>query len=103
MAFARASRLADGFIFFGGGIDHVADAWDRLRDRVAGLGRSVDDFGGDYVALPRGGIGNLTAEVDAWREAGGTHVSIVTMGLGLGSVDGHIEYLSLVAAALGLS
>ncbi len=103
VAFARASRLADGFIFFGGEIDHVVDAWDRLRDRVAGLGRSVDDFGGDYVALPQGGIGHLTAEVDAWREAGGTHVSIVTMGLGLGSVDDHIEYLSLVAAALGLS
>jgi probable F420-dependent oxidoreductase len=103
VAFARASRLADGFIFFGGGIDHVVEAWDRLRDRVAGLGRSVDDFGGDYVALPRGGIGDLAAEIDAWREAGGTHVSVVTMGLGLGSFEGHIEYLSSVAAALSLS
>ncbi len=103
VAFARASRLADGFMFFGGGIDHVVEAWDRLRDRVAGLGRPVDDFGGDYVALPRGGIGDLAAEIDGWREAGGTHVSVVTMGLGLGSVEGHIEYLSSVATALGLS
>ena len=103
VAFARAARLADGFIFFGGGVDHVVDAWDRLRDRVAGLGRSVDDFGGDYVALPRGGIDELTAEVDAWREAGGTHVSVVTMGLGLDSVDAHIDYLASVADALGLS
>ena len=47
-------RLADGFIFFGGGTDHAVDAWDRLRDRVAGLNRSVDDFGGDYVALAWG-------------------------------------------------
>ena len=102
-AFARASRLADGFIFFGGGTDHAVDAWDRLRDRVAGLNRSVDDFGGDYVALPRGGIDDLKTEVDAWREAGGTHVSVVTMGLGLGSIDGHIDYLASVADALGLS
>ena len=43
------------------------------------------------------------AEIDAWREAGGTHVSVVTMGLGLDSVDGHIDYLASVAAALSLS
>ena len=61
VAFARAARLADGFIFFGGGTDHAVDAWDRLRDRVAGLNRSVDDFGGDYVVLPRGGIDELTS------------------------------------------
>ena len=65
--------------------------------------RSADDFGGDYVALPRGGIDDLKAEVGAWREAGGTHVSEVTMGLGLGSVDRHIDYLASVADALGLA
>jgi probable F420-dependent oxidoreductase len=103
VAFARASRLADGFIFFGGGADHVVEAWDRLRDRVAGLNRSVDDFGGDYVVLPQGGIDDLKTEVDTWREAGGTHLSVVTTGLGLGSVDAHIDYLAVVADALGLS
>jgi probable F420-dependent oxidoreductase len=102
VAFDRAARLADGFIFFGGGIDHAADAWKRLRDRVGGLGRSVEDFGADYVALSRG-VGELTAEIGAWREAGGTHVSVVTMGLGLDSVDGHIDYLASVADALSLS
>jgi alkanesulfonate monooxygenase SsuD/methylene tetrahydromethanopterin reductase-like flavin-dependent oxidoreductase (luciferase family) len=102
VAFDRAARLADGFIFFGGGIDHAADALKRLRDRVGGLGRSVEDFGADYVALSRG-VGELTAEIGAWREAGGTHVSVVTMGLGLDSVDGHIDYLASVADALSLS
>jgi alkanesulfonate monooxygenase SsuD/methylene tetrahydromethanopterin reductase-like flavin-dependent oxidoreductase (luciferase family) len=101
-AFDRAARLADGFIFFGGGIDHAVDAWKRLRDRVGGLGRSVEDFGADYVSLSRG-VGDLTAEIDAWREAGGTHVSVVTMGLGLDFVDGHIGYLASVADALSLS
>jgi probable F420-dependent oxidoreductase len=100
-AFDRAARLADGFIFFGGG-QHSVDAWKRLRDRVRGLGRSVEDFGADYVALPPSGIGELTAEIDAWREAGGSHVSVVTMGRGLDSVDGHIDYLVSVADALSL-
>jgi probable F420-dependent oxidoreductase len=100
-AYERAARLADGFIFFGGGTRAI-DAWKRLRDRVSGLGRSVEDFGADYVALPGGGVDGLVAEVDAWREAGGTHVSVVTMGLGLDSADGHLDYLASVAGALRL-
>ena len=103
VAFDRAARLADGFIFIGGDAGHTIDAWKRLRDRVGGLGRSVEDFGGEYVWAPRGGAGDLTAEIDAWREAGGTHVSVVTMGLGLDSVDGHIDYLASVADALSLT
>ena len=101
-AFDRAARLADGFIFFGGGIDATVDAWRRLRDRLGGLGRSVEGFGTDYVSLSRSVV-DLTAEIDAWRDAGGTHVSVVTMGLGLDSVDGHIDYLASVADALSLS
>jgi probable F420-dependent oxidoreductase len=103
VAFDRAARLADGFIFFGGGINHVVDAWKRLQDRVDGLGRSVEDFGGDYVAVGLGSVGDVTAEIDAWREAAGTHFSVVTMGLGLDSVDGHIDYLASVADALSFS
>jgi probable F420-dependent oxidoreductase len=103
VAFDRAARLADGFIFFGGGVDHAVDAWKRLRDRVGGLGRSVEDFGAEYVAVGAVGADGLTAEIDAWREAGGTHVTVVTMGLGLDSVDAHIDYLASVADALSLS
>ncbi|MDX6285136.1 MAG: hypothetical protein QOG53_621 [Frankiales bacterium] len=102
-AFDRAARLADGFIFFGGGVDHNVTAWKQLCERVHDIGRSVDEFGGDYVALPQGGVSELTAEVDAWREAGGTHVSVVTMGLGFDSVDAHLNYLASVSEALSLS
>jgi probable F420-dependent oxidoreductase len=102
-AFDRAARLADGFIFSGRDANRTVDAWKRLRDRVHGLGRSVDDFGGDYVARFRDGVDGLTAEIDSWRDAGGTHVSVVTMGLGLDSADGHIDYLARIAAALSLS
>jgi probable F420-dependent oxidoreductase len=101
-AFDRAARLADGFIFFGGG-DHAIDAWKRLRDRVSDLDRPVEDFGGDYVALSGGDVVELTKEIEAWREAGGTHVSVVTMGLGLDSVNDHIGFLASVADLLSLS
>jgi probable F420-dependent oxidoreductase len=100
-AFDRAARLADGFIFIGGAIDHTLDTWQQLRKRVLDHNRSIEDFGADYVVRPQdAGVGDLAAVIDAWREAGGTHVSIVTMGLGLTSVDGHIDYLASVADAL---
>ena len=73
-AFDRAARLADGFIFFGGGVDKAIDSWTPLRERVADLGRSVDNFGGDYVSLNGGDMAELTREIEAWRAAGGTHL-----------------------------
>ncbi|MEO8692347.1 MAG: LLM class F420-dependent oxidoreductase [Acidimicrobiales bacterium] len=102
VAFERAARLADGFIF-GGGLEYCIDAWHQMRDRLGVLGRSVDDFGADYTALTREGPSEIPAKVDAWRAAGGTHVSVVTMGLGLDSIDGHIDYIASVAHALELS
>jgi probable F420-dependent oxidoreductase len=101
-AFDRAARLADGFIFIGGAIDQTVDTWQQLRKRVVDHGRSIEDFGADYVVRPQdAGVGDLAAVIDGWREAGGSHVSVVTMGLGLTSADDHVDYLSSVADALG--
>jgi probable F420-dependent oxidoreductase len=102
-AFERAARLGDGFIFIGGGIDRTVTAWHGLRDRVRGHGRSVDDFGADYVVPRRGGLDEFKGEVDAWRAAGGTHVSVVTMGHGLDSVDDHIDFIASIADTLSVS
>jgi probable F420-dependent oxidoreductase len=102
-AYDRAARLADGFIFIGGDIEHAIDAWKRLRDRVRSLGRSVEEFGAEYVVRPQGGSRHLTAEIDAWRQAGGTHLSVVSMGLGLDSTDSHIDYFASLANGLSLS
>lgn len=103
-AFDRAARLADGFIFFGSaGLERTIDRWRALRERLRNLGRSVENFGADYVIVPEsGGVGDLKAGIDAWRAEGGTHVSVVTMGLGLDSVEDHIDYLRSVARALSL-
>jgi probable F420-dependent oxidoreductase len=101
-AFDRAARLADGFIFFGD-MEHTTEAWTQLRERVTRVGRSREEFGGDYVALSGGDMGELTREIEAWRDAGGTHVSVATMGLGLDSVEAHIDYISTLSERLGLS
>jgi probable F420-dependent oxidoreductase len=100
-AFDRAARLADGFIFVGGSVGRAVESLQLLRERVMANGRSIEDFGADYLVRPQeGGVEGIPAVIDAWREAGGTHLSVVTMGLGMTSADSHIDYLASVAAAV---
>lgn len=101
-AFERAARLGDGFIFSGGGIDHATDDWQKVQDLVRAQGRPTETFGGEYVMAPWGESDDLIDQIGAWQRAGGTHVSIVTMGRGLDSVGEHIDLLSTLANALDL-
>jgi probable F420-dependent oxidoreductase len=101
-AYERAARLADGFIFFSATVDDAIEAWARLRERVSAQGRSVDDFGAEFVVRSRD-VERLVAVVDSWRDAGGSHVSVVTMGLGLASLPEHLNYITSVATALHVS
>jgi probable F420-dependent oxidoreductase len=101
-AWERAARLGDGFIF-GGRASGIIESWHRIRDRLAELGRPVEEFGGDYLVLSRSGIDDLVTKVEGWREVGGTHTTVVTMGLGLDSTEAHLDYLAQVAEALGIS
>ena len=73
----------------------------RSRARPRQVGRRLRR--GLCGRFRRAASASSRAEIDAWREAGGTHVSVVTMGLGLDSVDGHIDYLASVADALSLT
>jgi len=45
----------------------------------------------------------IQAITGAWRDAGATHISMDTMGLGLTLPDGHLGALAQVADALGLA
>ena len=102
-AFDRAARLADGFIFFGGDAASVVNAWEGLRERVLSHGRSIEDFGGAWVVHPQAGLGELAQEIATWRQAGGTHVTISTVGREIDSIDGHLDYLEAAATALAVS
>jgi probable F420-dependent oxidoreductase len=99
-AHGRAARVGDGFIF-GGRTENVIGAWDRVRELVVNEGRPLEGFGGEYVVMSRKGPQEVIAKIGAWRDAGGTHAAVLTMGLGLGSTAGHIEYLAAIADALG--
>jgi probable F420-dependent oxidoreductase len=101
-AFERAARMGDGFIFTGDTAKVIA-RWKQLRDRVAELGRPVTDFGGELIVKPSDGIDKVVEDISAWREAGGTHVSVDTMGLGHDSVAAHLDVQGSIVAALGRS
>ncbi|MBL7488153.1 LLM class F420-dependent oxidoreductase [Frankia sp. AgB1.9] len=103
-ALGRAARLGDGFIFSGSrGIERALAGWARLRDLLAESGRPVEGFGAEYVVLAQGDLDTAVAEIDAWRAAGGTHISVATMGRGLDSADGHLDVLTTLANALNLT
>lgn len=95
----RAARLGDGFMFFGS-IADVSASWTSLRERVARAGRSVADFGGDYIVPVNADPIAVADSVERWRDIGGTHASVVTMGLGLDCAAAHVDYFGRVAARL---
>lgn len=96
-AFKRAAKLADGFIF-AASIDGALAGWERVRRLLAEEGRSIVGFGADYVVQDNFGCGLKVPEaLDAlrrWKDAGGTHASVVTMGLGFSTTEQHIAHLA---------
>lgn len=67
------------------------------------MGRPVEEFGAEQVISTRGELGQVTAKVQDWEAAGGTHILISTMGLGLDSAEAHLDRLAQVAEALDLT
>ncbi len=103
-AYERAGRLADGWF------PQVPPGpqLDEARAIVAGTareaGRDPSTLGMEgRVSWRTGGTAKLVEEVGRWRDAGATHVSINTMGAGLGAVDGHLAALAEAATALNIS
>ena len=59
--------------------------------KLAKLGRDADAFGFESIQQYTRGDNQWPGDIAAWREAGGSHISVVTMGANLTTVDGHIE------------
>lgn len=97
LSFKRAAALADGYIF-AAGVDNALWGWQRVKHFLAEQGRSPAQFGTEYLIQNNRGQGIGTREaVDwarRWQDAGGTHVSVVTMGLGFKTADEHIDHLA---------
>jgi probable F420-dependent oxidoreductase len=102
-AYRRAGRLADGW--FPQAVPGPAlDAARAIVDEAArAAGRDPTTLGMEgRVSWTAGGVDKLVDHLGRWRAAGASHVSVNTMGAGLGSVDGHLDALAAAAHALTL-
>jgi len=107
-AVRRAAKIGDGFIF-GGPQEDILPLWDTLKGCLKEEGRSLDDFGAEYLLQTRETGGqDIQQSVDSarrWQDVGGTHISVVTMGRGYKSIDHHIDHyveaIDKIKTALG--
>lgn len=90
-AFDRAARIADGFLFSGRSQDQARDIKAAMEKKLREHGREGAAFGFEQIQQYARGPDAWAGEIRSWRDAGGSHVSVVTMGANLKSVDAHID------------
>jgi probable F420-dependent oxidoreductase len=99
VALKRAAAIADGFIF----ADGAADAFEQvttLRKYLAESNRSVDGFGLHCNMIRAKDVVAVVETAKRWRDIGGTHASVVTMGHNFTTIDQHLSYMEKVADAI---
>jgi probable F420-dependent oxidoreductase len=90
-AYDRAARIGDGFMFSGRTQTEAVQIKAKIEARLAELGRPRDLFGFESIQQYSRGDNQWPGDIAAWRDAGGSHISVVTMGANLTTVDSHIE------------
>ena len=98
-ALRRAAQLADGFIF-GDKPENVLDGWEALRGYLAEADRSAEGFGADYQLPDGSGVKATLDLLRRWRDAGGTHAGVRTLGLGFKEIQQHIDFIAEVRQRL---
>ena len=90
-AFSRAARIGDGFIFSAERQGEAVRGKTRLDELLAVHGRCTSQFGCESLQRYDRGADQWSNDIAAWRDAGGSHMSIMTMNAGLETVDEHIN------------
>lgn len=99
IALRRAARIGDGFIFADGAADAFVQLV-RLRELLAQAGRSDDPFELRCNMLRARTAADAGETARRWADAGGTHVSVTTMGMGFTTADQHLDYAAEALAAI---
>lgn len=100
VAFRRAGRLGDGFTF-AGDLDKTLEGLARVRHHLAENGRTEEGFGSELVMVRAKNPAQVVETAERWQEAGGTHVTVLSLWMGLeGSAAAHIDHLAAAKAAL---
>ena len=99
-AFRRGGRLGDGFIF-AANAEVGATGLAAVHEQLRLAGRPTEGYGADLVMLRAKSVDDALATIDAWEAAGGTHASVVSVGMGLDSTEAHLDFIGQVASRLG--
>ncbi|MGI9603393.1 MAG: LLM class F420-dependent oxidoreductase [Acidimicrobiales bacterium] len=97
-AYRRAGVLGDGFCFVGDPERSWATTG-KIRATMADAGRADDPFGTELQVWDAD-IDDAVAKLAQWRELGGSHGCIHSMGKGFDSVDAHLDHFGRVQAGL---
>jgi probable F420-dependent oxidoreductase len=98
-AFRRAGRLGDGFTF-AGDLDKVVDGLARVRAELAAAGRADVAFGAELITSRAKTVADVVETAEWWHEAGGTHVSVLTLKIGFTTAAQHVEFVTAAKQAL---
>jgi probable F420-dependent oxidoreductase len=98
--YERAGRLGDGWFPMVGPGPDLDYALAQVERAAIAAGRDPADLGMDGQISWAGDPDAVVTGLHAWAQAGATHVSVNTMGAGLGSVDEHLAVLETVAAGI---
>ena len=96
-AYARAGRLADGWFPQTAPGPELDQARQMVLDAAAEAGRDPSSLGLEGRVTWPNDQDKLAAAIRQWQEAGATHLSINTMGMGLKAVDDHLAALAKAA------
>src|SRR5579859_5616429 len=99
-AFRRAARLGDGFIFGARTHADLERFWARTRELLAQAGRSEATFGRDYFTLRAANAADVADDLKRWRDGGGTHGTISSLGRGFREIQQHIDFVGEVLGKL---
>ena len=99
VAFRRAAKIADGFIFAERYGD-VFECLERTRGYIKENGRSEEDFGKYLNIQNKTTLEELPEVLKRWRDVGGHAASVVTMAKGFTTTGQHIDYIERAAELL---
>jgi alkanesulfonate monooxygenase SsuD/methylene tetrahydromethanopterin reductase-like flavin-dependent oxidoreductase (luciferase family) len=104
-AFKRAVKMCDGFIFPASFESSAKPGWARLSRLLEEAGRPQESFGRHWLMQDDEGrglsVGEAADGIRRWEDFGGTHASVVTMGMGFKSIDQHVDHIAEVRHRIG--
>jgi probable F420-dependent oxidoreductase len=98
-AFRRASRMGDGFSF-AGDVESALQGLARVRELLAAEERDPDRFGRELIMTRASTAADVVETASRWADVGGTHVSVLTIKVGLDGHRAHVDHLAEVKAAI---